>query len=79
MTDAFTDRGYVVIGMNGSKRPGSKWGPGWAFIPQFPPHRDEVAFTRGVLDDAEVRFNIDRDRVLIAGYSIGGSITSYLA
>ena len=45
MTEAFTDRGYVVIGMNGSKRPGSKWRPGWAFIPQFPPHRDEVAYT----------------------------------
>lgn len=79
MTDAFTDRGYVVIGMNGSKRPGSKWGPGWAFIPQFPPHRDEVAYTHEVLDDAEERFDIDRDRVLITGYSIGGSITSYLA
>jgi len=64
MTDAFTGRGYVVIGTNGSKRPGSKWGPGWAFIPQFAPHRDEVAFTRQVLDDAEARFNIDRSRVL---------------
>ncbi len=76
MTNAFTDRGYVVIGMNGSKQPGSKWGSGWAFIPQIPPQRDEVAFTRQVLDDAEARFNIDRSRVLITGYSIGDSITS---
>ena len=32
-----------------------------------------------MLDDAEKRFNIDRDRVLMTGYSIGGSNVSYLA
>ena len=68
---------YSFPGVAGYLR--RSWGPGWAFIPQFPPHRDEVAFTREVLDDAERRFNIDRGRVLISGDSIGGSITSYLA
>ena len=79
MADAFIARGYVVIAPNGKKRPGSKWGPGWAFIPQFEPHRDDLAFVRQVLDDAVGRFGVDRDRVLLTGYSIGGSQTSYLA
>ena len=79
MTETFTKRGYVVLAPNGKKRPGSRFGPGWAFIPQFEPHRDDAAFTREILDDAEKRFNIDRSRVLMTGYSIGGSNTSYLA
>ncbi|MEM7424232.1 MAG: polyhydroxybutyrate depolymerase, partial [Pseudomonadota bacterium] len=79
MTRAFNERGYVVIAPNGKKRPGSKWGPGWAFIPQFPPHRDDLAFTREVIADAQTRFSIDRARVLMTGYSIGGSRVSYFA
>ena len=79
MTRTFTDRGYVVLAPNGKKRPGSRFGPGWAFIPQFEPHRDDLAFTRQVLGDAERRFGIDRRRVLLTGYSIGGSLVSYLA
>ena len=76
MAETFTKRGYVVLAPNGKKRPGSRFGPGWAFIPQFEPHRDDAAFTREMLDDAEKRFNIDRSRVLMTGYSIGGSNTS---
>ncbi|MEM7056270.1 MAG: dienelactone hydrolase family protein [Pseudomonadota bacterium] len=79
MADDFVARGYVVLAPNGKKRPGSKFGPGWAFIPQFEPHRDDLAFVRQVLDDAGDRFGIDRDRVLLTGYSIGGSQVSYLA
>lgn len=79
MAETFTNRGYVVLAPNGKKRPGSRFGPGWAFIPQFEPHRDDAAFTREILADAEKRFNIDRTRVLMTGYSIGGSNTSYLA
>ena len=79
MTADFNRRGYVVIAPNGSKRPGSKWGPGWAFIPQFEPHRDDLAFTKQVIQDAENRFNIDPQRLLMTGYSIGGSRTSYFA
>lgn len=79
MADAFVARGYVVIAPNGKKRPDSRFGPGWAFIPQFEPHRDDLAFVRQVLDDAQERFGTDRGRVLLTGYSIGGSQTSYLA
>jgi len=79
MTAEFTARGYVVLAPNGKKRPGSRFGPGWAFIPQFPPHRDELAFTREILADAAKRFNIDPKKVLMTGYSIGGSVVSYMA
>lgn len=79
MTKAFNDRGYVVIAPNGKKRPGSRFGPGWAFIPQFEPHRDDLAFVREVIKDAQTKFNIDPQRVLMSGYSIGGSLTTYLA
>jgi len=79
MTADFTRRGYVVLAPNGMKRPGSRFGPGWSFIPQFPPVRDEAAFTREILADAAKRFNVDPGRVLMAGYSIGGSLTTYLA
>ncbi len=79
ITNAFLQRGYVVIAPNGKKRPGSRFGPGWAFIPQFKPHRNDLAFTREIIADAKKRFNIDENRILITGYSIGGSLVSYLA
>ena len=79
MTKAFTDRGYAVIAPNGKKRPGSRFGPGWSFIPQFEPLRDEVAFTREILADAAARHGVDVSAPLLTGYSIGGSLVSYLA
>lgn len=79
MTADFTARGYVVIAPNGKKRPGSKWGPGWAFIPQLEPHRDDLTFTKQIIADAADRFNIDTQAILMTGYSIGGSRISYFA
>lgn len=79
MTADFNARGYAVIAPNGKKRPGSRFGPGWSFIPQLKAVRDEAAFTRQILDDAARRFAIDPARVLLTGYSIGGSLVSYLA
>ena len=79
MRKDFTERGYVVIAPNGKKRPGSRFGPGWAFIPQFKPHRDDLAFVKEIIKDAEIKFNIDPTRILMTGYSIGGSLVSYIA
>lgn len=79
MTAEFTGRGYVVVAPNGKKRPGGKFGPGWSFIPTLAPQRDDLAFAREVLTDAEARFGVDRARVLMTGFSIGGSLVSYLA
>lgn len=78
MRDRWLARGWAVIGADGMERPG-RFGTGWSFHPDRPKQRDEIAFLKSVADDAAARFGIDRDRVLLAGFSIGGSMTSYAA
>ena len=73
-----TDRGYALIAPEGLRRGGD--GPkSWNFHPLRTRGRDEAAFLKQVLDDAKRRFQIDPDNVLLAGFSIGGSMTTYLA
>ena len=79
MTRVLTARGFAVIGPNGLERPDSRFGAGWYFRPESPARRDELAFTREVLADAAARFGIDRARVTLSGFSIGGSLVWYLA
>ncbi|MEM9329880.1 MAG: dienelactone hydrolase family protein [Pseudomonadota bacterium] len=79
MVEAFLTRGYAVIAPTGLKRPNSNWGPMWSFHPQRPKQRDELEFAKVVLDDASSKFNLDRDQILMTGFSIGGSLTWYLA
>lgn len=79
LADAMTARGYAVIGPQGLQREGSQFGATWSFHPEFEPVRDEAAFFAQVLHDASQAHAIDRDTVLIGGFSIGGSMTSYLA
>ncbi len=76
---AALDRGYAVIGPNGLKRPNSRFGPGWSFHPARPQQRDEIAFIRDVIADAADTHGIDADRILLGGFSIGGSMVSYMA
>jgi polyhydroxybutyrate depolymerase len=79
MADTLTARGYAVIGPNGLERENSRFGTGWSFHPDRPQQRDESAFLREVADDAAARFGIDRDRIVLGGFSIGGSLASYVA
>lgn len=79
MVDAFTQRGYAVIAPSGLKRPNSRFGPGWSFLPFRQKQRDELAFAREVLEDASTRFGIDRNNIMLGGFSIGGSLSWYLA
>lgn len=72
-------RGYAVIGPNGLKRPNSRFGAGWSFHPDRPKQRDELNFIRDVIEDAVENHNVDRDNIMLAGFSIGGSMTTYLA
>lgn len=52
----------------------------WAFPRAFAAEgRDEVGFVRSVVDDAVTRFGLDRSRILISGFSVGGSMTWYVA
>ncbi len=78
MSATILSRGYAVIGPDGLER-GGRFGAGWSFHPDRPKLRDEAAFLKQVADDAAVRFGVDRDRVLLAGFSIGGSMASYIA
>ncbi len=68
-----TDRlGVALIvprGINGS----------WRLPEAIPGPRDDVAFVDRVIADAEGRFPIDPDRIMIAGFSLGASMTWYIA
>lgn len=78
MVDAILARGYAVIAPSGLPMPGRAGGT-WSFHPDRPGPRDEIAFITAVRDDAAARHAIDPERILMAGFSIGGSMTAYLA
>ena len=71
-------RGYAFIAPEGLVRPGRER-TSWNFHPDFPGRRNEAAFLREVMQDAGHRFGIDPARSLLAGFSIGGSLASYVA
>ena len=79
MVKPFLDAGFAIIAPTGLKRPNSRWGPMWSFHPLRSAQRDELEFTKAVLADAARRFGVDRKRVLMSGFSIGGSLVWYLA
>lgn len=80
MVDALLVRGYAVIAPDGRLR---DTGPGrtWDFHPARASTalRDEASFLAAVADDAALHHGIDRARIILAGFSIGGSTTSYVA
>lgn len=78
MIGALLERGYAVIAPDGQPREGRE-GRSWDFHPDRPQSRDEIAFLAAVADDAAARFGLSRDRMMLAGFSIGGSMTTYLA
>lgn len=78
MVEAVLARGYAVIAPDGQPREGAQ-GRRWDFHPERPAARDEGAFIRAVADDAAARFGLDRGDMLLSGFSIGGSLASYVA
>lgn len=75
---AVLQAGYAVIGPNGTLRDRGA-GRSWSFHPDWPQRRDDIAFLAAVRDDAVARFNLPAKRVILGGFSIGGSMTHYLA
>ena len=75
---SFTDAGYAVIAPDGMQRPNRGNRRGWYFHPQRLALRDELAFTREVIAAAPGH-SIDPDRIVLSGFSIGGSLVWYLA
>jgi polyhydroxybutyrate depolymerase len=78
MVETARARGYAVIAPDGTPREGRD-GRGWGFAPERPGPRDEIAFLKAARDDAIARHGIDAGRVVLGGFSIGGSMASYLA
>jgi len=78
ITSTFLDRGYAVIAPNGTEMQ-RRNGRSWSFHPERAQRRDEIAFLQTVRDDIIARHNIDPDKILLSGFSIGGSMVSYLA
>jgi polyhydroxybutyrate depolymerase len=78
MVDALIARGYAVIAVDGIPR-ASGTGRSWAFHPDREAPRDDVAFVAAVADDAAARFGLARDRMILSGFSVGGSMASYAA
>jgi polyhydroxybutyrate depolymerase len=69
----FLDRGYALIAPTGLP-----WEPGspndWSVCDGWTYDRDDIAFLSAVLEDASARFAVDRARVLLTGFSRGGSM-----
>lgn len=77
MVERLLARGYAVIAPDGTPMV-SREGRNWAFRPE-PGSRDDIAFLVAVRDDAARRFGLDPRQMLLAGFSVGGSMVSYLA
>ncbi|MEM1236897.1 MAG: PHB depolymerase family esterase [Pseudomonadota bacterium] len=78
MVNGFVDRGYVVAAPSGLTRTSGNGGY-WAFRGSGNSERDEISFISSVREDLIANHNVDPDRVILAGFSIGGSMTAYLA
>ncbi|MEM9010213.1 MAG: PHB depolymerase family esterase [Pseudomonadota bacterium] len=73
LQEVFGGAGYLIVAPNGDE-----WQEGARAWPARDapgrPWRDDVAFTRAVLADVAQRFPVDDARVVIAGFSAGGSM-----
>ncbi|MEM7506324.1 MAG: polyhydroxybutyrate depolymerase [Pseudomonadota bacterium] len=74
--EGFTERGYALIAPTGQRWDGAETGPrDWSVRDGLYYARADVAFLHAVLDDAVSRHGIARDKVLMTGFSRGGSMT----
>lgn len=80
---AVTSKGFAALAqsLNIAIIALKSYGAGWALpnAPSGPPAVDEVAYVDRVMDDATKRFPIDRNRVIVSGFSSGGRMTWTLA
>ena len=78
MVEGYLERGYAVIAPDGRPR-ANGGGRSWAFHPASGRQAEDIAFLQKVRDDVLERFDLDPERLLLAGFSIGGSMVAYTA
>ncbi len=71
LVEALNTRGYAILAPQGMPRRPGDGGGSWN-VRQNPAARDDIAFLASVAEDAVERFDIDPDRVVLAGFSLGG-------
>lgn len=76
LIQGLTDRGYAVIAPDALPWRGDK--RSWNFFPGWQ-GRDEEHFLREVASDAADRFDLDRNSMVLAGFSAGAFMVNYLA
>lgn len=70
MIDALARRGYALIAPDGIVVNRKTWD----VLRRTSHPRDDIAFLRGVIEDAAARHGVDRQRILLAGFSNGGTM-----
>lgn len=75
----FVENGYLLIAPNGEQIQGRNTRR-WPARPLEPGQwRDDVSFVLDVMDDVATRVPLQRDRVLVSGFSAGGSMAWMMA
>ncbi len=74
LVTALHKRGYAIIAPQGSPRRNGGKGGSWNAW-QHQTRRDDIAFLRTVVADATKRFNLDPERIILSGFSLGGMMT----
>ncbi len=72
LRESFVDRGYLLISPNGAAR--SNGVRAWPARPGHGGGRDDVAFSLTVLEDVMAHTPISAERIIVAGFSAGGSM-----
>lgn len=77
LTAELDRRGTALIAPQGAAA--ERRGASWSFPGKAETGRDDIAFIESVVEDAGRRIPIDRGRLVASGFSVGGSMTWYLA
>ena len=74
MVGQLAGRGYALIAPDGIETPHMLGRRTWNVLRRPAHPRDDIAFLREVVADAAARHGVDRDRILLAGFSNGGTM-----
>ncbi|MEO1018885.1 MAG: polyhydroxybutyrate depolymerase [Pseudomonadota bacterium] len=78
LKNSFGGAGYAIIAPNGAIWP-ERDIRAWPARLMTEPWRDDVAFSLAVLEDVATKIPLDQDRILVSGFSAGGSMAWMMA